>query len=390
MKFEVNYSIQQSVNRKLSFSLRETYPLRGKRLGIFGQSGTGKSTLLKAIAGLIGEAHYSLHYNEQDYNDVDATNNPCVYVGSDSILFDHLSVKGNLELVRKHSASAIHCELSSAEVISLCGIEHLLEQGVSGLSSGEKQRVAFARALLSGKRLLLLDEAFSALDWSARASFLARLGRLQKNYRLDFIIVSHSLKELALGCDDIWVLQQGKFVLQCDLDTALDGAIKTNKEHLATVPNLTQGSQGVFSVIKLEYIKKDKIDDGLEVWQLPAYDNIAAQTIFKRARKSDHAPIAQSKDDSDCSDEREKRFLIEADTISLSAQQSNYSSMLNCVAAVVVDIQRRDRQKGDDASGMMIKLQVNGQTLRSFISKRSFVHMGLNKGDKVFAVFKAL
>ena len=186
-------------------------------IGIFGPSGCGKSTLLKVIAGISltefsGRSLVSI--DEVTQTELGPHQRDVAFVGQKDPLFPHLTVEQNLDFVTRHGAFAADCAFSTQEVIDWCGIHALLPKSVAYLSGGECQRVLFARALLSGKSLLLLDEAFSALDWSARQDMLLLVVKLHREHNLRFILVSHSLKELALSCDHIWQMDAGRLVAE--------------------------------------------------------------------------------------------------------------------------------------------------------------------------------
>lgn len=375
MKFELSYFIQRSNKSDIRFNIKDSYSLDVGILGIFGQSGTGKTSLLKALAGLLPNASYAINLDDHNYQNVAAAHNPCVYVGADAVLFEHIKVLDNLKLVIKHSKFAVNSVMELEQVVSICAIEHLLQQPIIELSSGEKQRVVFARALLSGKRVILLDEALSALDWSARLYFIDLVKKLKNQYDIYFIMVSHSLKELALCCNDIWVLQEGTFILQAAANIAVD---KISSSNVSEVENL-------FSVLDLSFIKKDELDEELEIWELSAHNDAPAQQIIKRCTSYQSVPLGkQAKVQGICS------ILIEAEKISLSYEKQTHSSMLNCIDVTVIGIDEAAKQNPNFASGTVISLNANGQILRSLISKRSFTNMQISVGDKLFAIFKAL
>jgi molybdate transport system ATP-binding protein len=378
MKLELDYRIKRYAKDDIHFKVNTSYALDAGILGVFGKSGTGKTSFLKAIAGLTSDTAYRIELDAITYSNIAAANNPCVYVGADSVLFDHIDVLANLTLVVKHSLSASQRCLDIDEVIHLCAIEHLLAQPIAALSSGERQRVIFARALLSGKKLLLLDEAFSALDWSARLYFIELIKKLKHQYDLRFILVSHSLKELALLCKHIWVLQEGCFVLQADVNTALDMMLLSDSKIQAY-------SESLFSVLDLKYLQDDALDAHLQVWQLLAVDAADAQTIFIRRSAQTQIEKMNASDKSILTS-----FVIDANRISLSYDKPTQTSMLNCIRGEVASI--HDVGSGGEylPSGVMIKLSVNGQALRALISKRSFIDMQIKIGDQIFALFKAI
>jgi molybdate transport system ATP-binding protein len=204
-------------------------PLNGIT-GIFGHSASGKSTLLRAIAGLeknlVGEitltdanladkglisttlVSKTLVNSEQSYY-LKPEDRHIGLVFQNSRLFGHLSVLGNLKYAVKRCKNR---RLDLNEVIELTELTPLLEHQVSELSGGQQQRVALARAILAEPKLLLLDEPLSALDQHSKTQLLKMILNIQKKLNLPMLYVSHSLDELQQVCDNLLVMAQGKVV----------------------------------------------------------------------------------------------------------------------------------------------------------------------------------
>lgn len=329
-------------------------------VGIFGDSGTGKSSVLKLMAGLMHCTKKQLSVNNCDYGHLPAHKNPCVYVGAEAVLFEHLSVANNTLIASQKGGFAQQNTLSFEFIVDSCGISHLLEQKPHQLSSGENQRVAFARALMSGKPIILLDEAFSALDWPNRLKMLALVNQLKKNTALQFILVSHSLKELAQCCEHICVLKEGQVIAKGDLQSMLSTLI------------MQQNVAGVFSSISARWCNFDAADK-VSKWVLDDYNQQKApqhQYLFS------HAKAANSVSE-------HRRFNIDANQVTLATHNTGTSSMLNCLEGCIVGIDGlQDR--------VLVSIDVQGQVLRSTISRRSAKLMNIQLGDNIYALFKAL
>ncbi len=97
-------------------------------------------------------------------------------------------------------------------VAEVMEIAPLLERNVTTLSGGEQQRVAFARAILSAPRLLLLDEPMSSLDSRLKTRLIPFLLRIRDEFRIPLIYVTHDARELAALCDEVLVLENGRLV----------------------------------------------------------------------------------------------------------------------------------------------------------------------------------
>ncbi len=127
------------------------------------------------------------------------------YVFQDARLFPHYKVRGNLKYgMAKEMASQFD------KLVTLLGIEPLLDRLPGTLSGGEKQRVAIGRALLTAPELLLLDEPLASLDVPRKRELLPYLQRLAREINIPMLYVSHSLEEILHLADKVLVLEQGE------------------------------------------------------------------------------------------------------------------------------------------------------------------------------------
>jgi molybdate transport system ATP-binding protein len=97
-------------------------------------------------------------------------------------------------------------------VAEVMEIAPLLDRSTQNLSGGEQQRVAFARAILSSPRLILLDEPMSSLDTRLKARLIPFLRRMRDEFRIPLIYVTHDESELTALCDEVLLLEQGQIV----------------------------------------------------------------------------------------------------------------------------------------------------------------------------------
>ena len=181
---------------------------------LYGVSGSGKTSLLRCVAGLErGQGRVSVA-GEVWQDDaascfVPTWRRPLGYVFQEASLLDHLSVRDNLEFGLKRSAG-LHRREALDSAVALMGIAHLLERDPSSLSGGERQRVAIARAVATQPRILLLDEPLASLDQARRQDILPWLMRLRDQLRLPMLYVTHSADELARLADHLVVLEGGQ------------------------------------------------------------------------------------------------------------------------------------------------------------------------------------
>jgi molybdate transport system ATP-binding protein len=197
------------------FSLQAAFESQGRVTGLFGASGSGKTSLVNMIAGLLRPDRGTISIDGEVMDDTDkdvhlpAWRRRIGYVFQDARLFPHLDVAQNLDYGRRMNRVADD-PAQRQRVIELLDIGHLLDRRPGKLSGGERQRVALGRALLSKPRLLLLDEPLGALDEGRRAEILPYLVRLRDEARIPMVYVSHDPAELRQLATQIVLLKNGR------------------------------------------------------------------------------------------------------------------------------------------------------------------------------------
>jgi molybdate transport system ATP-binding protein len=188
---------------------------------LFGASGSGKTTVLRCVAGLEKASSALVQIDGEVWQNTDhslflpAWRRPVGYVFQEASLFEHLDVQGNLEYGLKRSKHKAHAGHTSGQAalhmaVDLLGIGALLQRRSHQLSGGERQRVAIARALAQQPRMLLLDEPLAALDHARRQEILPWLERLRDELHIPMLYVTHASDEVARLADTLVVLQHGK------------------------------------------------------------------------------------------------------------------------------------------------------------------------------------
>jgi len=191
--------------------------LNGRIAGIFGTSGAGKTTLLELIAGFRKAQQGQIQFGDRLLTDVSrgiflpAYQRNIGYVPQDLALFPHLSVKANLHY--GWSRLKEHKSLSFNELVQTLGLEQLLNRGIDLLSGGEKQRVAFARAVLASPDLLLMDEPLSNLNEELRDKVRELILWIRDELQIPIVYVSHDADDMVALCDFVVILKEGKNVL---------------------------------------------------------------------------------------------------------------------------------------------------------------------------------
>jgi molybdate transport system ATP-binding protein len=197
------------------FSLQATFESEGRVTGLFGASGSGKTSLVNMIAGLLRPDRGTISLDGETLDDtakgvhVPAWRRRIGYVFQDARLFPHLDVRQNLDYGRRMNGLPDDAE-QGKRVTDLLDIGHLLDRRPGKLSGGERQRVALGRALLARPRLLLLDEPLGALDEGRRAEILPYLVRLRDEARIPMVYVSHDAAEMRQLATQIVLLQRGR------------------------------------------------------------------------------------------------------------------------------------------------------------------------------------
>ncbi len=239
-----------------SFDYEARFEARNEIVVLFGHSGAGKSVSLQLTAGLLKPSTGRVIIDDQVVFDSEARVNLAPqdrfvgYVVQDLALFPHMTVAQNVAFavppMRDRPARV-------RELLSLFEIGEMAGRRPQTLSGGQRQRVALARALAREAHLLLLDEPFSALDESLRASLRHELLRLRKELGLTIIFVTHDLREAHLLADRLAVFDAGR-VLQFDLrDEVFRRPLSRRVAELTGVSNIFEGrlvaSQQGFAIV---------------------------------------------------------------------------------------------------------------------------------------------
>jgi molybdate transport system ATP-binding protein len=178
---------------------------------VIGPSGAGKSTLLELVAGLRRPTAGVLALDGRVLDDASRGRHlppPLRGVGwvpQEGALFPHLDVRGNLFYGARRAPGQ-----DPAPVLETLELGGLLDRDVATLSGGERRRVAIGRALLSGARLLLVDEPFAGLDRDRRERVAESLRRVRDVLAIPTLCVSHDLEGLADWASEIVVLERGR------------------------------------------------------------------------------------------------------------------------------------------------------------------------------------
>jgi molybdate transport system ATP-binding protein len=181
----------------------------GETFALVGPSGAGKTTVLRAVAGLLRPRSGRVALGDEVWLDTEAgvwlepDRRSVGLVFQEYALFPHLSVAGNVGFGGRARVS---------ELLERFRIAHLAKVKPDDLSGGERQRVALARALAREPAVLLLDEPMSALDAHTRAGVRAELQELLRELGLPTILVTHDFEDAAALADRVGVIADGRIL----------------------------------------------------------------------------------------------------------------------------------------------------------------------------------
>ena len=195
----------------------------GEYFTLMGHTGSGKSLFLKAICGLAQIEAGRILICEEEVTALEPRFRGIGYVPQDGGLFPHLNVLKNIIFpLTVRGASTEKATQETVEIIETLGIGYLLDRATTGLSGGERQKVALARALSCRPRLLILDEPVCSLDEPARYEICGELCRMQKKFNVATLHVCHSRAEAEQVSDRVGVMHDGQLIEVGILDQLLN------------------------------------------------------------------------------------------------------------------------------------------------------------------------
>ena len=311
---------------------------------LIGTSGSGKSTVLRIIAGLQEAASFSVRFNGHSWDGLPPHKRPVSMTLQQPALFPHLTVLENLRAVPR--AGPID------EAVARFGLTTLTGRKPHALSGGQQQRVALARAFLKPADLWLLDEPLSALDAIARRELAPMVARMCRELNRPVVYVSHSLGEVLQVADHLVILENGQVV-----GAGAPETVAAELDHPLS-PLIDAGA-----ILDCEFVSFDQ-DNNLSALR------IGENLLRIRGNLGGVAnPI---------------RVQIPARDVGLAAHQPMRTSFLNCLPVTVKGL----ADTADDA--ILVDLDCAGQTLRSRITKLSRHNLGLAPGTPLFALIKSV
>jgi len=329
-------------------------------IALFGRSGSGKTSIVNTIAGLIRPQHGRVAVDGTVLVDtqsglfVPRHRRRIGYVFQEGRLFPHLTVRQNLLYGRWFAPRAGARRGDDLErVVDLLGIGGLLERRPGRLSGGEKQRVAIGRALLADPRLLLMDEPLASLDEERKAEILPYIERLRDQSKVPVVYVSHSVAEVARLATTVVLLSEGK--------VAAVGPTSEVMQRLDLVPLTGRAEAGAIVEATVE-----RHDDTYGLTEL------VSRAGRWRLHRID-APLGAR-----------LRLRVHARDVMLSRSAPTDLSALNVLPGTVADI------GAHDGSMVEIRIDCSGEALIARLTRYSVDRLGLTPGTPVFALVKSV
>jgi molybdate transport system ATP-binding protein len=326
-------------------------------IALFGRSGSGKTSVINIVAGLIRPDEGCVKVDDDVLVDtkqrlfVPSHRRRIGYVFQEGRLFPHLTVRQNLLYGRWFARASPGDDLD--RVVDLLGLGGLLDRRPGRLSGGEKQRVAIGRALLSNPRLLLMDEPLASLDEPRKAEILPYVERLRDHGNVPIVYVSHSIAEVTRLASAMVLLSEGK--------VAAVGPVHEVMQRVDLFPLTGRAEAGAIVSATVE-----RHDEGYALtelrsraglWKLPRIDAAVGARLRLRVRARDV-------------------MLARSAPVDLSA--------LNVFSGVVAAISPGERPIMD------VRVDCNGEALMARLTRYSIERLQLAPGVPVYALVKSV
>jgi molybdate transport system ATP-binding protein len=351
----IEVDVAQQMGRfRLEVAFRAEAPI----VGLFGRSGSGKTSLVNTFAGIARPERGRIVVNETTLFDSERgidlppERRRLGYVFQDDLLFPHLDVESNL-LYGFRRAPDTERVIEPRHVIELLGLGPLLRRLPHALSGGEKQRVAIGRALLAQPRLLLMDEPLASLDMPRRDEVLRYIELLRDDLSIPIVYVSHSVAEITRLADTVVLLSAGKAIAVGDVEDVMsrgDLRPQTGRYEAGAVLDTTVAAHDTeYELTTLRFAGGELV--------VPSVEGLVGERVRVRIRARD---------------------------VSLALVRPEQLSIVNVLDASVVALSDEEGPIVD------VQLKVGEAPLLARITRRSRDQMRLAAGQRVYALVKAV
>ncbi|MEN8905351.1 MAG: ABC transporter ATP-binding protein [Clostridiales bacterium] len=200
----------------ISFKIKE-----GEVLGLLGPNGSGKTTIMKSITGLlnIGQGKVNIcGYDLSENFEKAITQLGCLI--EKPVSLEYMTAYNNLKIISRYYEGIDSSRID--EVLESVGLKKYKNEKVKNFSLGMKQRLSIGMAILHKPKLIILDEPANGLDVEGTKELRDIILKLSKEYMISFLISSHLIYEIELICDQILILKEGKIIDRCTVADVID------------------------------------------------------------------------------------------------------------------------------------------------------------------------
>lgn len=347
---------------------------KGKTLVLLGESGAGKSTVLRLLAGLLypEKGHISLdgvvYFDSEQRIAITPQQRPFGYVFQDYVLFPHLTVFENVAFGLRAQRVARHIvQQRVMEALEQVHMADLAQRRPAQLSGGQQQRVAIARALVLQPELLLLDEPLAALDVQTRREVRQELRRLLAETGITTVLVTHHYLEALLFGERILVLDHGRVIQQGDQYALREYPRSSYIAELVGV-NFFRGHITRYEANALCIVQLDDGEQPVEI--------IAA---LRERSQSNGTPSPGD----------EAFVVVDPRSITLYLAPPESSARNVFYGEIVHVLPSRTAANGDSSVRVSIMLNDAAPPLTAEITEASASRLDLQEGKRIYATFKA-
>ena len=198
------YDGEDSVIKNISFDV-----FNGEFLSILGSSGCGKTTILRMLIGVLAPTSGKILKEGKNITNMHPSGRGMGIVFQNYALFENMTVFMNVAYALKIRKISDYKE-QTEDILKRLGLEELRDKKPAELSGGQQQRVAIARTMALKPDIILFDEPLSALDVSTRLLLREEIKKLQKEYGITMVYVTHDQEEAFAMSDRIMVMKDGE------------------------------------------------------------------------------------------------------------------------------------------------------------------------------------
>ena len=352
-------SLQLEVQKRLgSFTLNARLALPGRGVSaLFGVSGSGKTSLLRLIAGLDRPDAGRIQLGERYLVDtargifVPPHQRNIGVVFQEARLFPHYRVRGNLTYGMPASARS-----RFEPIVDLLGIQALLDRMPGTLSGGEARRVSIGRALLTDPALLLMDEPLTGLDGARKEELLDYIVSLTRELEIPVVYISHDTQEISAIADHLALIDNGAVLASDTLDNVLTRIDLTSQ----------LGGFDAVSVLETRVAWHD------HEFALTHLDLGHDQTLV--------VPAIAATPGTRC------RIRVPVRDVALALSAADTTSYRNRLEAKIIQV----GDLTDNPATVELLLLVGEQHLRARLTRKSYVELGLSEGASVTALIRCV